>query len=316
MSRDCTSPNSLCLCVKCEKVTAQTVKVKQQHNLVELKENIKKKNSLHTKCEHKQSGAHFAWTDRRFSTMAQVPTGIITHAQRVCRLYKKAVRLTQSWYTPRYVHFFALGLPNNRLCKLRHPTWKIFIKFFFLSIRHAFRYHAVLMRERFDNNKDIKDLRIARKLVEEGEAELFQKAHPQPIGCKYFELSKLTCTREWLFWFFYGNWQTEFVDWNIKFKWIQRICTFSFDKKCCSKFQIMKNFLFFSLHCKSPGANNPGGLAYGREVELPDWVLDYWHPLEKAQYPDYFARREQRKKEYVIWWEKQYGKSQPRDDHH
>lgn len=78
----------------------------------------------------------------------------------------------------------------------------------------------------------------------------------------------------------------------------------------------MKKFLFFSLHCKSPGANNPGGLAYGREVELPDWVLDYWHPLEKAQYPDYFARREQRKKEYVIWWEKQYGKSQPRDDHH
>lgn len=64
-------------------------------------------------------------------------------------------------------------------------------------------------------------------------------------------------------------------------------------------------------------ANSPGGIAYGREVELPDWVLDYWHPLEKAQYPDYFARREQRKKEYVIWWEKQYGKSEPpKDEHH
>ena len=82
--------------------------------------------------------------------------------------------------------------------------------------------------------------------------------------------------------------------------------------------QISNNdkFSLFSLHFKSPGANNPGGLAYGREVELPDWVLDYWHPLEKAQYPDYFARREQRKKEYVIWWEKQYGKSEPRDEHH
>lgn len=44
------------------------------------------------------------------------------------------------------------------------------------------------------------------------------------------------------------------------------------------------------------GANSPGGNAHGRSVELPDWVLDYWHPLEKAQYPDYFARREKRKK--------------------
>lgn len=35
--------------------------------------------------------------------MAQVPTGIITHANRVCRLYKKAIRTTQAWYTPRYV---------------------------------------------------------------------------------------------------------------------------------------------------------------------------------------------------------------------
>lgn len=61
-------------------------------------------------------------------------------------------------------------------------------------------------------------------------------------------------------------------------------------------------------------ANSPGGIAYGRDVIPPDWVLDYWHPLEKAQYPDYFARREQRKKEYVIWWEKQYGKPKPDED--
>ncbi|XP_031624853.1 NADH dehydrogenase [ubiquinone] 1 beta subcomplex subunit 9 [Contarinia nasturtii] len=144
--------------------------------------------------------------------MAHVPTGIITHSQRVCRLYKKTVRLAQSWYTP----------------------------------RHVFRFNAILLRERFDQNKEIKDLRIARELLKSGEQELFEKQHPQP-------------------------------------------------------------FTF---------ANSPGGIAYGREVDLPDWVLDYWHPLEKAQYPDYFARREQRKKEYVIWWEKQYGKSQPKDGHH
>lgn len=38
--------------------------------------------------------------------MASVPTGIITHSQRVCRMYKKAIRLTQSWYGgSRYVFF-------------------------------------------------------------------------------------------------------------------------------------------------------------------------------------------------------------------
>lgn len=55
--------------------------------------------------------------------------------------------------------------------------------------------------------------------------------------------------------------------------------------------------------------DSPGGVAYGREVIPPDWVLDYWHPLEKAQYPEYFARREERKKEFVKMWEKKYGKS-------
>lgn len=56
-----------------------------------------------------------------------------------------------------------------------------------------------------------------------------------------------------------------------------------------------------------------GGCAYQREVNLPDWILDYWHPLEKAQYPEFFARREQRKKEYIAWWEKKYGKPNPED---
>lgn len=63
-------------------------------------------------------------------------------------------------------------------------------------------------------------------------------------------------------------------------------------------------------------ANSAGGCAFEREVIPPDWVLDYWHPLEKAQYPEYFARREQRKKEYVLWWEKQYGKPTADEHHH
>lgn len=61
---------------------------------------------------------------------------------------------------------------------------------------------------------------------------------------------------------------------------------------------------------------SPGGCAFEREVIPPDWVLDYWHPLEKAQFPDFFAKREARKLEYVAWWEKQYGKPTAADHHH
>ncbi|XP_049880227.1 NADH dehydrogenase [ubiquinone] 1 beta subcomplex subunit 9 [Pectinophora gossypiella] len=63
-------------------------------------------------------------------------------------------------------------------------------------------------------------------------------------------------------------------------------------------------------------ALSPGGVAYERVVTPPDWVLDYWHPLEKAQYPEYFKIREQRKKEFMAMWEKEYGKPDPKDTHH
>ncbi|CAL4120454.1 unnamed protein product, partial [Meganyctiphanes norvegica] len=105
---------------------------------------------------------------------------------------------------------------------------------------HMFRYQAVLMRDRFDKNKDVKDLRLAQQILDDGEKELFSYMHYQP---RKFPLS-------------------------------------------------------------------PGGVAYEREVQAPDWVVDYWHPMEKAAYPDYFARREQRKQEYIEWWEKTYGKPQ------
>ena len=44
-------------------------------------------------------------------------------------------------------------------------------------------------------------------------------------------------------------------------------------------------------------------------------MLDMWHPLERAQYPEYFSRRELRKKEYIERWEKKYGKAEV-DAHH
>ncbi|CAB3229719.1 unnamed protein product [Arctia plantaginis] len=46
------------------------------------------------------------------------------------------------------------------------------------------------------------------------------------------------------------------------------------------------------------------GVAPERVVTPPDWILDYWHPLEKAHFPDYFKRREQRKCEYIQLWHK------------
>ncbi|XP_068247207.1 NADH dehydrogenase [ubiquinone] 1 beta subcomplex subunit 9 [Palaemon carinicauda] len=136
--------------------------------------------------------------------MSFLQTELVSHARKVCSLYKRALRNTESWYDQ----------------------------------RPMYRYRATLLRARFDENKDIKDLRVAQQLVEEGEKELFSFIHYQP-----------------------------------------------------------KKF-----------ADSPGGVAYEREVIPPDWVLDYWHPMEKAAYPEYFTRREQRKKEYVEWWEKTYGK--------
>ncbi|XP_044255879.1 NADH dehydrogenase [ubiquinone] 1 beta subcomplex subunit 9-like [Tribolium madens] len=131
-----------------------------------------------------------------------LPTGLISHATRVKSLYKKALRNLESWY----------------------------------DRRHVYRYYAVLMRARFDQNIKIKDAASAKRLVEEGEEELFKNQH-----------------------------------WHIR------------------KF-----------------TNSPGGTAYLREVTPPDWIIDYWHPLEKAQYPEYFARREERKREFVKFWQKQF----------
>ncbi|GAB6026737.1 hypothetical protein CHUAL_013243 [Chamberlinius hualienensis] len=142
--------------------------------------------------------------------MSHLTTELVSHSQRVCRLYKKAVRNMESY------HSYRLNL----------------------------RYHAVLLRARFEAHRDEKDMRKAKQLLYDGEEELFQNMHPQP-----------------------------------------------------------KKFAY-----------SPGGVAYAREVEPPDWVLDYWHPLEKAQYPDYFAKREQRKEEFIKAWEKKYGKPEP--SHH
>ncbi|XP_072948129.1 NADH dehydrogenase [ubiquinone] 1 beta subcomplex subunit 9 [Epargyreus clarus] len=140
---------------------------------------------------------------------ANLPLGIKTHAQKVCSLYKKALRNLEAFY----------------------------------DRRNVYRYHAVLLRDRFDQNAKVTDMRKAAELLHQGEEELYSQLHPMP-----------------------------------------------------KKFQ-------FSV----------GGVAHERVVTPPDWVLDYWHPLEKAQYPEYFKKREERKKEFIAMWEKEYGKPDPKD---
>ncbi|XP_072746686.1 NADH dehydrogenase [ubiquinone] 1 beta subcomplex subunit 9 [Anoplolepis gracilipes] len=143
--------------------------------------------------------------------MAHLPSELVSHSQKVCSLYKRALRCLADYY--------------HRM--------------------HDYRIQAVLMRERFDKNKDITDMRYATYLLQEGEKELFSKKHFAPI-------------------------------------------TF---------------------------ANSATGGAYGRKGEAPDWLLDYWHPLEKARYPKYFARREQMKNEYEEWYFKTYPEEKKIKDH-
>ncbi|KAL0812004.1 hypothetical protein ABMA28_009400 [Loxostege sticticalis] len=144
--------------------------------------------------------------------MANVPLGIKTHIQKVCYVYKQTLRNLEAFY----------------------------------DRRNVYRYHAVLMRERFEKIINEKDMRKANELLKQAQEELFLTQHPIP---RKFALS-------------------------------------------------------------------PGGVAFERVVHPPDWVLDYWHPLEKAQYPEYFKRREQRKKEFIALWEKEHGKYDPKSEHH
>ncbi|KPJ04166.1 PREDICTED: NADH dehydrogenase [ubiquinone] 1 beta subcomplex subunit 9-like [Papilio xuthus] len=128
---------------------------------------------------------------------------LINHSQKVCALYKTALRLIESYYYPRYV----------------------------------IRYHQILLRKRFDDNKCVCDPKEQRRLLWVGEHEAFMKKNP----------------------------------------------------------------VFLGRFSKSLG--RAGGVAFERVVEPPDWVMDYWHPLEKAQYPQYFATRECRKNQFIKKWQ-------------
>ena len=46
-----------------------------------------------------------------------------------------------------------------------------------------YRYHAVLLRARFDEYAGEQDMVKAKVLLEKGEEELFLTRHPQPFKC-------------------------------------------------------------------------------------------------------------------------------------
>ena len=74
------------------------------------------------------------------------PGEILTHTQRVVRLYRNSLKHLLSWTVDRQL-------------------WRV---------------EAVKLRERFDAAKNINDVRRARKLLEEGEAEFEKNKHPDP----------------------------------------------------------------------------------------------------------------------------------------
>ncbi|KAK6622561.1 hypothetical protein RUM44_002373 [Polyplax serrata] len=53
--------------------------------------------------------------------------------------------------------------------------------------------------------------------------------------------------------------------------------------------------------------DSPQGVAFERQHQLLDAEMDLWHPLEKAIYPEYFAKREMRKQQYIEMWDKIHG---------
>lgn len=82
--------------------------------------------------------------------MSYLQTRVLTHRQKVLRLYKAAVKNEKSWFAD----------------------------------RDEFRFRAVVMRDRFEQNRNVADLVKAEGLVAQGEQELDSKRHPNPLQCQ------------------------------------------------------------------------------------------------------------------------------------
>jgi len=97
------------------------------------------------------------------------PREILTHAQRVCRLYKKAYRTTEDWAAERW----------------------------------QFRFSACVLRGRFEESKKVTDNRVLAKMLEDGEHELWEEQHYDPRVFKTdpggIVYNRECATPDWLF---------------------------------------------------------------------------------------------------------------------
>lgn len=110
---------------------------------------------------------------------------------------------------------------------------------YFRDLDHfEIRFKRLQIRAMFDKNKNIKDMREAKLLLEQGEQFFRENGHYDQ---------------------FYGQ----------------------------------------PLHPFSKE-----GISYNRELHSPDYVMDWYHPLEKARFPYYFSKREAMKDEYLKVWRK------------
>lgn len=75
--------------------------------------------------------------------MSHLQTKIVTHKSLVQSLFKRACRNSEAWHLRRV----------------------------------DIRFDQVMMRQKFEQNKNV-DMRIAKKLLEDGEDELFKNLHP------------------------------------------------------------------------------------------------------------------------------------------
>jgi len=94
---------------------------------------------------------------------------VLTHAQRVARLYKRALRTTES---------FALG-------------------------KAEYRFNATVLRQRFDETRTEKDMRVQAQRLADAMEELRLGQHPDPIVFKNdpggITFRRATSHLDWLF---------------------------------------------------------------------------------------------------------------------
>ena len=60
-----------------------------------------------------------------------------------------------------------------------------------ILFRLSFRYEVTILRDRFEQNRNLTDVAKLQKVLQESEKELHEKQHYQPIKCILYSLTFL-----------------------------------------------------------------------------------------------------------------------------